>query len=821
MSTGRALAYGASGAALGAAAGPIGAVVGGGLGAAYGALTGNANDGPSHPSYGNFAYGNLGSSNQGAIQAIDRYQGASDSANQNAAAYGGLAGQAYGTSYDAQGRAAPQIYGNAADRQAQLAALGGANAAYRGSMALAQPDQGPSLAAAQLQQGGDAAMAQNLAMARSGRTLGSGAAALQQAQFSNTGAQQTLNAQQAQARIQEDWQSRQLQLAALGQAGGLASQAGGLATGVRQGDENISAQNAGLQLQQQGVNNQTSATFGQIGQGQTQGGIAQQQVGLSYDQLAAQTQNQQLQADEAYADLWAGNSISAGNAAQANRNQNEAMVSAAAGQAATMYKASDRDVKQNIQPMGGSAYGPDFTDSAGIRHHGDGVANGGVSNGGTWSPPPQSQPVPVSQMPGYGGGHVANVFGLNSDQLSQQQANQYRQDGSAKSDMGQAQQSQLAATQAGALNSRNGTPLTPYQTIMKNDGYDPYTGMPINQASPASQPSLAPAPPPPAWQPGYGGGNYKASDEHSKARIQSLEDENAQHKSALTDWGAFGRMLGITSPPAANPVNPGAAMRDPNNPSRTISPYASIGAASNAAGSAPVPVRPAPIVATPPTAPTPQAPAPGLLPTTLPPAAATQAAPDTWGYSPPAAYDQGGLDAAYAQQSAPPPNYVASDTHSKTKIAELQAQVSALGGAPAPEPPPASPGHPDHIATPEEYQRLMRMYRAQKPSDQLRPDYAFAQQDAAPAVDLTPAQGYSYEYKDPAAHGQGRFYGPMAQDLEKTPAGASTVKSAPDGTKIVDTSRLALVNTAAVSELQRKQQAQARQLAALGGAPAY
>lgn len=66
------------------------------------------------------------------------------------------------------------------------------------------------------------------------------------------------------------------------------------------------------------------------------------------------------------------------------------------------------------------------------------------------------------------------------------------------------------------------------------------------------------------------------------------------------------------------------------------------------------------------------------------------------------------------------------------------------------------------------------------------------------------APGYSYEYKDPQRHGTGRHYGPMAQDLEKTPAGKSVVHEGPDGKKMVDTSRLSLVNTAAINAQQKK-----------------
>jgi hypothetical protein len=41
----------------------------------------------------------------------------------------------------------------------------------------------------------------------------------------------------------------------------------------------------------------------------------------------------------------------------------------------------------------------------------------------------------------------------------------------------------------------------------------------------------------------------------------------------------------------------------------------------------------------------------------------------------------------------------------------------------------------------------------------------------------------------------------MAQDLERTPAGRSVVMPQPDGTKMVDTGRLSMQNTAAIGEL--------------------
>lgn len=71
---------------------------------------------------------------------------------------------------------------------------------------------------------------------------------------------------------------------------------------------------------------------------------------------------------------------------------------------------------------------------------------------------------------------------------------------------------------------------------------------------------------------------------------------------------------------------------------------------------------------------------------------------------------------------------------------------------------------------------------------------------ALDAIDAAP--GYSYDYKDPDAMGatNGRQYGVMAQDLEKTPAGRSVVHEV-GGRKMVDTSRLTMVNTAAMNAL--------------------
>jgi hypothetical protein len=70
-----------------------------------------------------------------------------------------------------------------------------------------------------------------------------------------------------------------------------------------------------------------------------------------------------------------------------------------------------------------------------------------------------------------------------------------------------------------------------------------------------------------------------------------------------------------------------------------------------------------------------------------------------------------------------------------------------------------------------------------------------------PRPDLRPAQGYEYAYRDPERHGEGRYVGPMAQDLEHLPG---VVEQSQDGTKSINAPRLTLANTAALSETQRE-----------------
>jgi hypothetical protein len=68
---------------------------------------------------------------------------------------------------------------------------------------------------------------------------------------------------------------------------------------------------------------------------------------------------------------------------------------------------------------------------------------------------------------------------------------------------------------------------------------------------------------------------------------------------------------------------------------------------------------------------------------------------------------------------------------------------------------------------------------------------------------LRAAPGYGYRYRPGFGEDtETERAGPMAQDLEKSPFGRDIVKSGPGGYKVVDTSRLALVNHAALSSMR-------------------
>lgn len=71
---------------------------------------------------------------------------------------------------------------------------------------------------------------------------------------------------------------------------------------------------------------------------------------------------------------------------------------------------------------------------------------------------------------------------------------------------------------------------------------------------------------------------------------------------------------------------------------------------------------------------------------------------------------------------------------------------------------------------------------------------------------FAPLSSSSYHYRDPNAPGAapGQQFGPMAQELERTPAGRTAVTTMPDGSKGIDTGRLSLMNASQTAENTRK-----------------
>lgn len=276
----------------------------------------------------------------------------------------------------AQMRQGPQISANPLDQARQLTALqstqsAGNSLGTTGNQLtdLGTRPMGDSYAAAQLAQGQAAAQAQQLSAARSGRSLGSGQAAMNQAMFNNAATNQVTNQQAASARIQEQNAYNQFQVGALGAAGqqygaqaGVAASAGQQASTIRSGNEGVQAQNAGLNLQQQQTNNQTTGLYNQLGSNQQNLGMQANGNGLQASQFGAQRNDNimgaQLQANTSLngtnAQINMANNAQANASQTAQKNATVGLISSGLGAAATASKpatASDERVKTKIIPL--------------------------------------------------------------------------------------------------------------------------------------------------------------------------------------------------------------------------------------------------------------------------------------------------------------------------------------------------------------------------------------------------------------------------------------------------------------------------------------
>ena len=366
MGAKNALKYGTIGAS-GYAAGPIVGTVTTAGAALIGAFTDDG-DGTSNaaksPDAGNFQYGQgngAPTANQFAAQNVQSGLQQQQGQNNRESAFYGQANNNFNIANAAQGRGGLSIGTDPNDVQNQLAALGGTFQNASTLTGYGTRPMGDSYAAAQLKQGQDTAMAQQLSMARSGRSLGSGQAAMDQAAFNNSAINQATNQQAVSARIQEQNQYNQFQLGALGAANSAFGQAGQQATGIRQGNENVQAQNAQLQQSQEQVNNQTTGLYNQMGASQQQLGMQANNLGQQAQQFGVQQganiQQAQLQANAALSN--GGTPIALAN--QDNANKHDAAdanaLSAASGVLGSVGKAikDSQDAKAAAAPAAAPA----------------------------------------------------------------------------------------------------------------------------------------------------------------------------------------------------------------------------------------------------------------------------------------------------------------------------------------------------------------------------------------------------------------------------------------------------------------------------------
>lgn len=908
-SAGKAIGYGATGASVGAIGGPWGAAIGGAAGLLYGALSPDGSNAAPAPSQGNAQIGSNDIANQIAAQqyASGLQQQANESGTESALY--NSANQNFDIANSAQMRGGPQIGSSPQDLQNQQNALNAtygqaSNLSNTGSQltAMGTAAQGPSAAAAQLQQGQSAAMAQQLSMAHSGRSLGSGQAAMSQAAFNNSGINQATNQQAAQARIQEDAAYRNSQISALqsaagayGQSGGLAGQAGNLATGIRTGNEGVQTTNANLALQQQSVNNQTTGLYNQLGSAQQGLGMQANTLGQNAQQFGAGQASNTLQA-QVNAGLGLNSQINQVNLAnQGNANAHDAAtvnaLASGAGALATYGRSG-----------AGAAPTPAAAPDAA-----PGTAPGNASGASGQAVNPPANP----NAPNFGTGGPVTADSLKNPVAT----SDYRNKTNIQP-MEQSSSAMSLADQLRALNHSRAahppsltaapTPLTDAQkqlAAIDQSPYNPDGSLRIAQDPNVTQgygpeaqvktaidgkvqsvadvtKPVAPPPPPPPPRSEYA--------DALNALNNGYQGNMSQPASVL--WRAPGANQQMGTPQLTRG-------QDPNGPKYMLTqPDA--------------PTGPAPVTDTfraPVYNQQYQAPAQYHAPTFTPrapvqPPVSAQyhgaIAPQIF-----TASDERDKQNVQLMHSASPagpeqrsgyafgralhdnvahPNvsfkhtpagqeYPSSDVHSKTRIRELEGQLSALSqGAPptngeqtqlsAQQQPGfqhwlqqnhvsdldnpdshydyrgayaggvgrgASTGHfPDTykqhghptFSIESQYsknsndggswdgERFSPAVRPQAP-DTAALDEAYARQQQPPAIDLRPARGYSYEYKDPNQPGAapGTHVGPMAQDLEQT-AAAHTVFDTPTG-KQVDTPRLTMTNTAAISELQRKLEA--------------
>ncbi len=292
------------------------------------------------------------------------------------AAFGGVAGTAGYNSAVAGARGTDLYAGDTTQYRQGLAnaqqSRGLQTGAYDALMAYANGPQGASAAQAQLKQATDANTSNALALARSGRGLGGGQAALRQAINQNATTQQQAAGQAAELRANENTAFQNQRLSAINAAGGVAGQ-------TVAGDQNYGqlglagAQYAtdttlkGTQLNDATAQNWATQQANAYQQG-LGAEVGAQTQGLNINSTAlAGRENEYASANQTYA----AEKGFAQAAAIADANRQQAYTGAALSTAGTVIGAlSDEREKTNIQPLSAMDPGSSLVKPLGSQSNG-------------------------------------------------------------------------------------------------------------------------------------------------------------------------------------------------------------------------------------------------------------------------------------------------------------------------------------------------------------------------------------------------------------------------------------------------------------------
>lgn len=280
---------------------------------------------------------------------------AQDTGNRYAGEFGDVARRAAGLSQEAGNRGLGGYRGNlsgyteAAKQAAQSRQM--QTGAFGQLQQFAQGPIGPSSAEAQLTQATNANTQNALALARSGRGMGGGAAAMRQAIGQNAATQQQAVGQMAQLRADENTAFQQQRLNALTQMGGLATQTATTDQGLANLGLDRAKYESDVALKGQTLNDQSAQAWANQQAQALNAGLGSE-VGAQTQAL--NIQEMALGARQAEYNAAAAQAGAAQAAAVQQQQRRDAFTNAAIGTAGTVIGgiASDERSKQDITPLG-------------------------------------------------------------------------------------------------------------------------------------------------------------------------------------------------------------------------------------------------------------------------------------------------------------------------------------------------------------------------------------------------------------------------------------------------------------------------------------